>query len=37
MSSFQDYSRRMCREIEAMRKLVYAFYDNNFSFGQMME
>jgi flavin-dependent dehydrogenase len=34
--SFAGYSERMCREIEAMRKLVYAFYDTAFSFGTLI-
>ena len=29
---FDDYGREMCRGIEAMRKLVYAFYDTDFTF-----
>jgi len=29
---FLDYGQRVCRGIEWMRKLVYAFYDENFSF-----
>ncbi len=34
--SFAGYSARICREIEAMRKLVYAFYDKAFSFGKLI-
>jgi flavin-dependent dehydrogenase len=30
---FDDYGRELCRGIEAMRNLVYAFYDHAFSFG----
>lgn len=30
---FVPYADRMRREIEAMRRLVYAFYDKSFSFG----
>jgi flavin-dependent dehydrogenase len=33
---FQDYAQRMTSEIEAMRKLVYAFYDATFSFGDLI-
>jgi flavin-dependent dehydrogenase len=33
---FAGYSERLCREIEAMRKLVYAFYDTTFSFGTLI-
>ena len=29
---FRDYGERVCKAIEWMRKLVYAFYDDNFSF-----
>lgn len=29
---FQEYGEQMCRGIEAMRNLVYAFYDQEFSF-----
>ena len=35
-SRFGDYADRMCGEIEAMRKLVYAFYDGGFSFGKLI-
>ena len=34
---FEEYSEDVCRAIEAMRKLVYAFYDENFSFGQLLK
>ncbi|MDB4538261.1 tryptophan 7-halogenase, partial [Akkermansiaceae bacterium] len=30
--SFLNYGERVCKGIEWMRKLVYAFYDDNFSF-----
>jgi flavin-dependent dehydrogenase len=33
---FHEYARRMTHEIEAMRKLVYAFYDTAFSFGKLI-
>ncbi|MHC4949301.1 MAG: alkylhalidase, partial [Planctomycetota bacterium] len=34
---FADYGDRLCRSIEAMRRLVFAFYDTAFSFGQLMK
>lgn len=36
-SRFGDYSNQVRSEIEAMRRLVYAFYDNNFSFGKLLK
>jgi flavin-dependent dehydrogenase len=33
---FSGYAERICREMEAMRKLVYAFYDDRFSFGELI-
>jgi flavin-dependent dehydrogenase len=36
-AQFVDYAERMQREVEAMRKLVYAFYDTNFSFGKLIK
>ena len=33
---FDPYADRMCREIESMRKLVYVFYDQSFSFGKLI-
>jgi hypothetical protein len=33
---FAAYADRMRREIESMRKLVYAFYDTAFSFGKFI-
>ena len=33
---FADYGLKLCRGIEAMRKLVYAFYDPDFSFGSLL-
>ncbi|NLX96345.1 MAG: NAD(P)/FAD-dependent oxidoreductase [Rhodopirellula sp.] len=33
---FAAYAERLCGEIEAMRKLVYAFYDHSFSFGRLI-
>jgi flavin-dependent dehydrogenase len=34
---FADYGERLCLAIENMRKLVYAFYDENFSFGRLIK
>ena len=36
-SQFQDYGERLCQAIETMRTLVYAFYDNDFSFGKLIK
>lgn len=33
---FETYGRELCRGIEAMRNLVYAFYDHAFSFGGLL-
>ena len=33
---FVQYSEKLCQGIEAMRKLVYAFYDKAFSFGHVL-
>jgi flavin-dependent dehydrogenase len=33
---FADYGETLCRAIEVMRKMVYAFYDNDFSFGKLI-
>lgn len=33
---FEAYGRHLCQGIEAMRKLVYAFYDADFSFKEAM-
>ncbi|MEP0843969.1 MAG: tryptophan 7-halogenase [Phycisphaerae bacterium] len=33
---FDAYGRELCRGIEAMRNLVYAFYDQAFSFGDLL-
>ena len=35
-SRFTEYGEKVCRGIEAMRKLVYAFYDHEFSFRQLV-
>jgi flavin-dependent dehydrogenase len=32
---FRGYSEQLCSGMEAMRKLVYAFYDDAFSFGKL--
>jgi flavin-dependent dehydrogenase len=34
--AFADYGERLCQGIETMRKIVYAFYDEKFSFGSMI-
>src|SRR4029077_15153445 len=34
---FAEYGATLCRGIENMRKLVYAFYDTNFSFGRVIK
>ena len=34
---FAEYGEALCLGIENMRKLVYAFYDKNFSFGRMLK
>lgn len=34
---FKEYGETVCEMIEAMRKLVYAFYDVNFSFRQVID
>jgi flavin-dependent dehydrogenase len=33
---FGPYAERMCHEIESMRKLVYVFYHQSFSFGKLI-
>lgn len=35
-TAFEGYAETMCGGIEAMRKLVYAFYDRGFSFGKVI-
>ncbi|MGA0408884.1 MAG: NAD(P)/FAD-dependent oxidoreductase, partial [Limisphaerales bacterium] len=35
-SHFSQYSQEMCEGIENMRKLVYAFYDPDFSFKDLI-
>jgi flavin-dependent dehydrogenase len=34
---FTDYGDQLCRAMENMRRLVYAFYDTGFSFGRMLK
>jgi flavin-dependent dehydrogenase len=36
-SRFDSYGQQLCQGIEAMRKLVYAFYDEGFSFGDLIK
>jgi flavin-dependent dehydrogenase len=36
-AQFAGYGEDLCRGIENMRKLVYAFYDTNFSFARMLK
>jgi flavin-dependent dehydrogenase len=36
-SRFSDYGVQMCKGIEAMRKLVYTFYDLEFSFRRFLD
>ena len=36
-AQFTNYGTTLCRGLENMRKLVYAFYDEDFSFGQMIK
>ena len=36
-SSFENYGMRMQSSIETMRKIVYAFYDKDFSFGDLVK
>lgn len=35
-SQFEEYGRELCRGIETMRRLVYAFYDEAFSFRELI-
>ena len=35
--AFADYGETLCRAIEVMRKIVYAFYDPEFSFGTVLK
>lgn len=35
-SQFAAYGQQMCESVEIMRKIVYAFYDESFSFGKLI-
>jgi hypothetical protein len=35
-AEFAEYGEKLCEMIEVMRKLVYAFYDKDFSFGKLI-
>ena len=35
-SQFDSYGAQLCEGMELMRKIVYAFYDNNFSFADLI-
>ena len=34
---FDGYGDELCGHVETMRKIVYAFYDSNFSFGKVIK
>ncbi|MBA4715934.1 MAG: tryptophan 7-halogenase, partial [Verrucomicrobiales bacterium] len=34
---FENYGKELCHGIESMRALVYAFYDESFSFGELIK
>ena len=36
-AQFGEYGETMCHGMESMRKLVYAFYDQQFNFGTFLE
>jgi flavin-dependent dehydrogenase len=36
-AQFSDYGAQMCKGIEAMRRLVYTFYDHEFSFRRFVD
>jgi len=36
-AQFDDYGKQFSHGLETMRKIVYAFYDENFSFGKLMK
>ncbi len=36
-AAFEQYSEDLCAAIEAMRKLVYAFYHEGFNFGKLLK
>jgi flavin-dependent dehydrogenase len=35
--AFSGYGEMLCKHVETMRKIVYAFYDENFSFGKLVK
>ena len=35
--AFDNYGQMLCKHVETMRKIVYAFYDQNFSFGGLIK
>jgi len=35
--AFAEYGEKLCRGIENMRRLIYAFYDTGFSFGRVIK
>ncbi|MGY8689861.1 MAG: NAD(P)/FAD-dependent oxidoreductase, partial [Verrucomicrobiales bacterium] len=35
-SQFDSYGQQICEGVELMRKIVYAFYDESFSFGKLI-
>ena len=34
---FEEYGREFRRQMEPMRRLVHAFYDNDFNFGEFLK
>ena len=36
-ADFVDYGEQLCQAMEVMRRMVYAFYDEDFSFGRMIK
>lgn len=36
-AQFEEYGRELCRGVETMRRLVYAFYDEAFSFRDLVQ
>ena len=36
-SDFEEYGERLCQAIETMRQVVYAFYDERFSFASLIK
>ncbi|NNE90799.1 MAG: FAD-dependent oxidoreductase [Verrucomicrobiales bacterium] len=35
--AFEPFGKKLCNHIEHMRKIVYAFYDEDFSFGKLIK